>query len=98
MTVGFGAGMLRRMGRQTLVTMLARAAREQALTKFNAMDREQRRALIDYVPESVRHAVSSQIDNAIIDTKISESDEVQMMLDPDQGLTSTMFRPHFDLF
>jgi predicted unusual protein kinase regulating ubiquinone biosynthesis (AarF/ABC1/UbiB family) len=98
MSAGVGAAMVRRMGRQAVVSLAARVAREQAQTKYAAMTAEDRLALLEYVPDSVCGSVSSQIDTAIIDAKISESDEVKMMLDPDQGFDLENVPPAFRAF
>lgn len=98
MTVGAGAGMIRRMGRQAVASLAARVAREQAQARYAAMTPEDRLSLLEYVPDSVCGAVSSQIDTAITDAKISESDEVQMMLDPDQGFDLENVPPAFRAF
>lgn len=95
MSAGIGGAMLRRMGRQALITMAARLARSQALAKYESMSAEERVALLEYVPESVCASVAGQIDEAIINAKISESDEVKMMLDPDQGFDLEAVPPAF---
>lgn len=98
MGAGAGAGLIRRMGRQAVVALAGRIAREQAQARYSALTTEDRLALLEYVPDSVCGAVSSQIDTAIIEAKISESDEVKMMLDPDQGFDLKSVPPAFRVF
>ncbi len=89
---------LRKMGRKALIGLLTRLAREQALELFKGMSVESRENVLSVVPDGVFAAISDKIDNAIISAKVSDSPEVQMMLDPNEGFDLASVPPAFREF
>jgi predicted unusual protein kinase regulating ubiquinone biosynthesis (AarF/ABC1/UbiB family) len=89
---------LRKMGRKALIGLVTRLAREQALELFNGMTVETRENVLSVVPDAVFAAIADKIDDAIVSAKVSDSPEVKMMLDPNEGFDLASVPPAFREF
>jgi len=86
------------MGRTALIALVVRLAREQALTSLNSMSAEKREQILSAVFDVVYEEIARQIDSAVMTTKVSDSPEIKMLLDPSQGFDLTTVSPAFREF
>ena len=98
MGVDLGSSILHRTGRNVLVDMAVRAAQEKAESAFCALNQEARETLLEKLPKATFDTIAKQVNEAIEQVKISDSDEIKMLLDPASGFDLTQVPPAFREF
>ncbi|MEE2959211.1 MAG: AarF/ABC1/UbiB kinase family protein [Myxococcota bacterium] len=87
-----------RHGKDYVVNMLVARAINEGKRNLQALSVDDRRAILDYVPDAPFRYVGIQLHDSINEAKLSETPAVQMLLDPETGFDLNQVPPTFREF
>ena len=87
-----------RHGKDYVVNMLIGRAINEAKRNLQALSVDDRRAILDNVPDEIFGYVGVQLHDSINEAKLSETPAVQILLDPETGFDVNQIPPTFRAF